>query len=69
MTQADALGQRRFGVSRFRLSVASFNERAIKVYERAGFRATRAFDHETGGGVYRFLEMVRSAQTSGRSTK
>jgi ribosomal-protein-alanine N-acetyltransferase len=41
--------------------VASFNERAIKVYERAGFVTTRAFDHETSGGVYRFLEMTRPA--------
>jgi ribosomal-protein-alanine N-acetyltransferase len=53
--------QRRFKPERFRLSVASFNKRAIKVYERAGFNMTRAFDHETNGGVYRFIEMARPA--------
>jgi [ribosomal protein S18]-alanine N-acetyltransferase len=53
--------RRRFKPAHFRLSVASFNKRAIKVYERAGFNMTRAFDHETNGGVYRFIEMTRPA--------
>jgi ribosomal-protein-alanine N-acetyltransferase len=56
-----AFARDRFGPARFRLSVASFNTRAIKVYERLGFRPTRTFDHETNGGVYRFLEMTRPA--------
>lgn len=56
-----AFARERFGPKGFRLSVASFNKRAIKVYERVGFRTTRAFDHETNGGVYRFLEMTRPA--------
>ncbi len=51
----------RFHPSRFRLSVATFNRRAIRVYERAGFLPLRTFDHETNGGVYRFLEMTRLA--------
>src|SRR3954468_10399058 len=50
-----------FAPARFLLSVAAFNERAIKVYERAGFTITRAFDHETNGGLHRFLEMTRAA--------
>ena len=37
------------------------NKRAIRVYERAGFTALRTFDHETNGGVHRFLEMARPA--------
>lgn len=53
--------RKRFAPSRFRLSVATFNERAICVYTRAGFVPQRAFDHETNGGVYPFLEMTRSA--------
>jgi ribosomal-protein-alanine N-acetyltransferase len=45
----------------FRLSVATFNERAIKVYESVGFVAGRTYPHETNGGVYEFLEMERRA--------
>jgi len=56
-----AFALKKFRPARFRLSVASFNRRAIKVYERAGFTTTRSFDHETNGGVYRFLEMTRPA--------
>jgi [ribosomal protein S18]-alanine N-acetyltransferase len=41
----------------FRLAVATFNERAIKVYEGAGFVRGRTYQHETNGGVYEFLEM------------
>ena len=56
-----AFARGRFRPSRFRLSVATFNERAIRVYERAGFEPIRTYDHETNGGVHPFLEMVRPA--------
>ena len=46
----------------FRLAVAAFNERAIRVYGRAGFHLSRRYLHETNGGVHEFVEMVRDAR-------
>ena len=55
-------GRRRFGLSRVILNVAAFNERAIKVYERARFRETgrhaRRFDR---WGDVEFVEMEQAA--------
>ena len=56
-----AFAAERFAPRAFRLSVATFNVRAITVYERAGFVITRTFDHETNGGVFSFVEMERPA--------
>ncbi len=47
--------------SMFRLMVAAFNERAITVYERAGFKHRRNFRHKTNGAEFDFLEMSRPA--------
>ena len=47
----------RFAPERFTLSVASFNTRAITVYERAGFAPVRVFTHRTNGGEWEFVEM------------
>jgi ribosomal-protein-alanine N-acetyltransferase len=51
----------RFSPERFTLSVATFNERAIRVYERAGFERSSVYKHSTNGGEYLFLSMVREA--------
>ena len=53
--------RRRFSPERFTLSVARFNERAILVYERAGFRRNTVYRHNTNGGGYLFLSMARKA--------
>jgi [ribosomal protein S18]-alanine N-acetyltransferase len=53
--------RRHFSPTGFRLMVATFNERAILVYERAGFRRTEVFTHRTNGGDYPFLLMTREA--------
>jgi RimJ/RimL family protein N-acetyltransferase len=41
--------------------VATFNERAIKVYERADFVRERIDMHTTAGREWEFLEMSRPA--------
>ena len=50
-----AEGERRYAPPRFRLTVAAFNERARRVYERAGFRAIVSFRR---GGQPDALEFV-----------
>ena len=56
-----AFARERFAPAGFRLDVARFNQRAIRVYERAGFAATRSFERRVGGKPYEFVEMVRDA--------
>jgi [ribosomal protein S18]-alanine N-acetyltransferase len=51
----------RFAPKRFTLAVATFNERAIRVYERAGFSRGRVYMHWTNGAEWEFIEMSRSA--------
>ena len=51
----------RFAPERFTLAVATFNERAITVYERAGFVRGRVYMHWTNGAEWEFIEMTRSA--------
>ncbi len=53
--------RRRFDPVAFGLSVAAFNERAIRVYERAGFRRGEVYAHRTNGGEHLFLAMTREA--------
>src|SRR3954447_6718056 len=56
-----AFAQRRFAPATFTLSVASFNRRAIIVYERAGFAVARTYMHWTNGAEWEFTEMTRDA--------
>jgi [ribosomal protein S18]-alanine N-acetyltransferase len=51
----------RYAPARFRLAVAAFNQRAIRVYERTGFRQVESYMHRTNGGEHPFLRMERPA--------
>lgn len=53
--------RRSFAAKDFRLPVAAFNRRAIRVYEKGGFRPVDTFIQETNGGRHEFLRMVRPA--------
>jgi [ribosomal protein S18]-alanine N-acetyltransferase len=53
-----AYGTKRFRPTAFRLNVALFNERARRVYERAGFRAVRTMPKRLSGQQFEVLEMV-----------
>jgi ribosomal-protein-alanine N-acetyltransferase len=39
------------------LSVATFNERAIKVYKKAGFKLVETFMQDTNGSRFEFIKM------------
>ena len=41
--------EQELGYSRIRLTVAAFNRRAIRAYEKAGFRIASVFDRHPGG--------------------
>lgn len=56
-----AFARRKFRPTMFSLSVATFNRRAIHVYEKVGFKPDGLFMNETNGGQYEFLRMVRKA--------
>jgi ribosomal-protein-alanine N-acetyltransferase len=52
---------RRYAPKLFRLVVATFNERAIRVYTRAGFHPVDVAMRHTNGGEFAFVTMERPA--------
>ena len=55
-----AFARDKYSPTSFCLQVATFNQRAIQVYEKAGFHPVRVYIHTTNGGEYEFLEMTMS---------
>ncbi|QPC48302.1 GNAT family N-acetyltransferase [Mangrovibacillus cuniculi] len=49
--------QKEFGVDKVTLAVATFNQRAIKLYRNVGFEDVEVFMQETNGSTYEFLRM------------
>lgn len=52
----------RFAISKYNpneitLSVATFNDRAINVYKKAGFESVETFMQDTNGSRFEFLKM------------
>lgn len=54
-----AFGKEIYGLEDFRLSVADFNKRAIKLYEKAGFKRTATFINRTETSQVTFLLMEK----------
>jgi ribosomal-protein-alanine N-acetyltransferase len=55
-----AVSQYKFSRPRIKLAVALFNQRAIKVYQRAGFTETKRTMRDTHIGQVDFIEMERN---------
>jgi len=54
-----SFARERYRLAELTLSVATFNERAIRLYRKAGFEDAGTFMQETNGGTHEFLHMVR----------
>lgn len=48
-----------FFAEKIELSVATFNKRAIRAYEKVGFKAMDTFMQKTNGSTFEFLKMER----------
>lgn len=56
--------RKKLSTQRFRLTVATFNKRAIKVYEKAGFKKTNSFERISEIGRIDFLVMTYMGEES-----
>ncbi|MBG9987295.1 GNAT family N-acetyltransferase [Facklamia sp. DSM 111018] len=52
-----------YHVNKITLSVAIFNERAIKCYEKVGFIKDDEFDMKTNGSTFRFINMYKDIKS------
>jgi RimJ/RimL family protein N-acetyltransferase len=56
-----ALAERERAPTTFRLTVAAFNRRAIRVYEALGFRTIGRFSRAAAGALEEWVQMTRPA--------
>ncbi|MBB6454134.1 ribosomal-protein-alanine N-acetyltransferase [Salirhabdus euzebyi] len=56
-----------FVCSKFTLFVATFNKRAINVYQKVGFNPTKTFMQNTNGSEFEFLEMEMPLNGGGKT--
>ena len=56
-----SFARERYAPRRFTLDVATFNHRAKRVYEQAGFQSSRTIIRRTRGRMVEYLEMEREA--------
>ena len=57
LTTAMELIASKFKPELITLSVATFNQRAIRVYRKSGFKDAEIFMQDTNGSTYEFLKM------------
>ncbi|TCI36442.1 MULTISPECIES: GNAT family N-acetyltransferase [unclassified Exiguobacterium] len=55
-----------FDPNRITLSVATFNARAIRVYEACGFRQVASFQQDTNGSTFDFIALERKKRPQDR---
>ena len=60
VTEIEAFIQDNFNYRIIILSVASFNKRAIKVYQRAGFKTDGSKLQKSNDGVYEFINLSKT---------
>ena len=60
ITEIEAFIQNNFNYRIVVLSVASFNKRAIKVYQRAGFKTDGSKLQKSNNGIYEFINLSKT---------
>lgn len=58
--EIEAFVQKNFNYKIILLSVASFNKRAIKVYQKAGFKKAGSKMQKSNDGIYEFINLTKN---------
>lgn len=53
--------ERNYEFDKLIMNVASFNQRAIKVYHSCGFQDAELIKRSSNGGIYEFLTLIKKA--------